>query len=69
MISNSKINEILFIIDEFRKEFEKAKDGYLLKSDNDLKRRNRSFKLFNSKVITILVLFHYGQFRNLKYFI
>ena len=68
MISTSKITEIFFIIDEFCKEFEKAKDGHLLESNNGLKRRNRSFKLSDSEVITILILFHYGQFRNLKQF-
>ncbi|PKP42772.1 MAG: hypothetical protein CVT95_12390 [Bacteroidetes bacterium HGW-Bacteroidetes-12] len=68
MISPSKITEIFFIIDEFCKEFEKAKDGHLLESNNGLKRRNRSFKLSDSEVITILVLFYYGQFRNLKHF-
>lgn len=68
MVSTSKITEIFFIIDEFCKEFEKAKEGHLLESNNGLKRRNRSFKLSDSEVITILVLFHYGQFRNLKHF-
>lgn len=32
------------------------------------RRRNRSFKLNDIEVMIILVLFHYGQFRNLKYF-
>ncbi|HCE54926.1 MAG TPA: IS982 family transposase [Lutibacter sp.] len=68
MISTSKITEIFFIIDEFCKEFEKAKAGHILECDNGLKRRNRSFKLCDSEVMTILVLFHYGQFRNLKHF-
>lgn len=68
MISTSKITEIFFIIDEFCKEFEKAQEGHLLASNNGLKRRNRSFKMSDSEVITILVLFHDGQFRNLKHF-
>lgn len=32
------------------------------------KRRNRSFTLSDSEIITILILFHAGQFRNLKHF-
>lgn len=55
MISASKITEIFFIIDEFCKEFEKAKDGHVLESNNCLKRRNCSFKLSDSEVIAILV--------------
>jgi hypothetical protein len=34
MISTSKITEIFFIIDEFCKEFEKAKDEHIVKSEN-----------------------------------
>lgn len=36
--------------------------------DNALKQRNRKFNLSQSEVMTILVLFHYGSFKNLKYF-
>lgn len=68
MISTDKITEIYFIIDEFHKEFEKAKQGHILSEDNSLKRRNRKQKLSDSEVICIMTLFHYGNFRNLKHF-
>ena len=68
MISTDKITEIYFIIDEFHKEFEKARQGRLLSEDNALKRRNRKQKLSESEVICIMTLFHYGSFRNLKHF-
>lgn len=68
MISTDKITEIYFIIDEFHKEFEKAKQGHILSEDNSLKRRNRKQTLSDSEVICIMTLFHYGNFRNLKHF-
>jgi len=68
MISTGKITEIYFVIDEFHKEFEKAKQGHILDCDTALKRRNRKQKLSDSEVICIMTLFHYGNFRNLKHF-
>ena len=68
MISTDKITEIYFIIDEFMKEFEKAKEGHILAQETSLKRRDRKQKMSDSEVICILVLFHYGNFRNLKHF-
>ena len=68
MISRDKITEIFCLIDDFCKEFEKAKAGHILNENNDVKQRNRSSKLSDSEVTCILVLFHYGQFRNLKHF-
>lgn len=68
MISTDKITEIYFIIDEFHKEFEKAKVGRILDCETTLKRRNRKQKLSESEVICIMTLFHYGSFRNLKHF-
>ena len=68
MISIDKIIEIFCIIDDFCIEFSKAKSGYVLSEQTDKKRRNRSFTLSDNEVITILILFHVGQFRNLKHF-
>lgn len=68
MISVDKITEIFCIIDDFCIEFEKSKSGHVLSEQTDKKRRNRSFTLSDSEVITILILFHAGQFRNLKHF-
>jgi hypothetical protein len=68
MISTDKITEIFCLIDDFTLEFEKAKEGHLLERDTSKKHRNRKFKMSDSEVITILTLFHLGQFRNLKHF-
>ncbi|TLX69503.1 IS982 family transposase [Labilibacter sediminis] len=63
-----KVTEIFYLVDEFCKEFELAKEGHILTEDNGKKSRKRKFKMSDSEVITILILFHLGQFRNLKHF-
>jgi Transposase DDE domain. len=68
MISIDKITEIFCIVDDFCNEFEKAKSGHVLTEDSSTKKRNRSFNLSDSEVITILIFFHAGQFRNLKHY-
>lgn len=68
MISSDKITEIYFIIDEFYKEFEKAKEGRIIDPKSGLKRRKRKQKLSDSEVICILTLFHSFNFKDLKHF-
>lgn len=68
MITKDKIIEIFCIVDDFCKEFEKAKSGHIVTEKCGKKHRNRAFNLSDSEVITILILFHTGQFRNLKHF-
>ena len=68
MISTDKITEIFYLLDEFCIEFEKATQKSALTTDTTIKRRNRKSKLSDSEVMTIMVLFHYKQFRNLKHF-
>lgn len=68
MISLDKITEIFCLVDDFCIEFEKAKSGHVLLSETGKKRRNRSFAMSDSEVITILIFFHAGQFRNIKHF-
>jgi len=67
-MNNDKITEIFYITDEFCKEFDLAKKGHILSKKGSKKQRNRKFILSDSEVITILVLFHLGQFKNLKHF-
>ena len=61
MMSVDKITEIFCIIDDFCQEFEKAKSGHILSEQTDKKRKNRSFTLSDSEVITILILFQTGS--------
>jgi hypothetical protein len=68
MLSIDKIIEIYCIIDDFCKELYQTMEDHSLKQDNHKRLRNRHFKLTDSEVITILLLFHLGQFRNLKHF-
>lgn len=67
MISNHKVTEIYFIVDEFFKEFDTLIRDYSLQEAKTSK-RNREFTMSQSEVMTILVLFHSGAFRNLKSF-
>jgi len=65
---DSKTTEIFYLVDEFCIEFNKAKKGYVLVEGTAKNTRNRKFKLSDSEVITIMILFHLGNFRNLKHF-
>jgi len=68
MLSSDKITEIFFVIDEFSKNFDQVISSHGISSDNSVKRRNRKSNLSDSEVMTILVLFHFGGFKNLKHF-
>jgi hypothetical protein len=61
--TQDKITEIFYLIDEFCEEFHKTIQGNLL--GNTPKRKP---KMSQSEVITILVIFHAMQHRNLKHF-
>jgi hypothetical protein len=60
--------DIFYLVDEFCKEFDKAKAGHVLQKDCGKKSRNRAFRMSDSEVITIMIYFHLKQFRNLKHF-
>ena len=64
----NKITEIFYSVDEFCIEFNKAKEGHIISKSTVKKPRNRSCRLSDSEIITIMILFHLGQFRNLKHF-
>lgn len=62
-----KITEIFCIVDDFCKEFNTVLNQHSLEQKNH-RIRNRKFKLSDSEVITILILFHLKGYRNLKHF-
>jgi len=64
----TKVTEIFFYIDEFCIEWYKIANNHQLHDDNSKKRRNKPCKLSDSEVITIMILFHLEQYRNLKHF-
>ncbi len=64
----TKLVEIFVFADDFCKEFDKVVSNAKI-ADNDGKRhRNKPCKLSNSEVMTIMIAFHFGGFRNLKHF-
>jgi len=68
MFIDSKLVDIFCFTGEFCKEFYKTLEGAQLKADNSKKSRNKPCKLSDSEVITILIAFHLGGYRNLKHF-
>lgn len=62
-ITKDKITEIFYLTDEFCNEFNESLSshtiGYIAK---------RKPKMSQSEVITIMILFHFGAFKNLKHF-
>jgi hypothetical protein len=66
MLSTNEVTEIFYLIDEFSKEFECSFSKYQLWENYGKKRRNKSNRLSNSEVMTILVSFHLSGMRNLK---
>jgi hypothetical protein len=62
-ISDSKITEIFYLTDDFCIEFFKTMKAHTL--GNKPKRKP---VMSTSEIITIMILFHFGQFRNMKHF-
>lgn len=67
---NNAVNlvEIFYLADEFCKDFNESMEGYRIDMNSDKKRRNKPSRLSDSEVITILIAFHLGGYRNLKHF-
>ena len=63
-----KITDIFFYIDEFCKEYYKVIEEFQLPEQTNTRTRNKPCKLSDSEIITILIAFHLGNFRNLKHF-
>ncbi|MGL5683681.1 MAG: transposase [Marinifilaceae bacterium] len=68
ILSIDKITVIFFLADEFCKELQARAQKYHIEQSDGKKRRNHSSRLSDSEMITILVCFHLGQFRNFKHF-
>ena len=62
-LSDNKITEIFYLVDEFCLSFEKTIQKHLIGN-----KPKRTPKMSCSEVITIMVLFHSGGFRNMKHF-
>lgn len=69
MITDDKITEIFCLIDEFCKFFDQENGKKLLiGSEDGKKRRMRKASMSESEIMTVLILFHFGSFRNFKHF-
>ena len=67
MITKDKVTEIFCIIDEFDKNFESELKNLLPVTDGK-QHRNRKASLSDSEIMTILLLFHFGTYRNFKHY-
>ena len=63
-----KVIDIFIKADDFCNEFEVEYSKKLLKEPSEKGRRNRNSGLSDSEIITLLITFHGGQFRNFKHF-
>ena len=69
MLSKDKITEIFCITDDFLKDFSNEfQNQKMLSSDDGKKRRNRPCEMSDSEIMTILMLFHFGTFKNFKHY-
>ena len=67
MITKDKITEIFCAADEFCKEFDKEMDKKSLMSSLGKHRRYCKASLSDSEIMTILIAFPFGSFRNFKH--
>jgi Transposase DDE domain len=63
-----KVTKIFVAVDDFCLLFEQPIEQLLLTDGKDVKRRNRKAGLCDSEIITLLIAFHSGGFRNFKFF-
>lgn len=68
MITKDKVTEIFYILDEFMIHFNEANAEKLLLSSDDRPRRRRAAALSDSEIMTIMLVFHFGSFRNFKHY-
>ena len=65
---SDKVAEIFVKVDDFCNHFENEFKKHSLPTSPGIKKRNRKTTLTDSEVITMLIAFHGGQFRNFKHF-
>ena len=69
MLTQDKIIEIYCIADDFCKNFsEELKNIRTLPSSDGKKHRNRPCQMSDSEIMTVLLLFHFGSFKNFKHY-
>lgn len=68
MLTKDKITTIFCLADDFCKEYDSEVRKHQLTPSDGTKRRNRSTRMSESEMITILIGFHFGSFRNFKHY-
>jgi len=68
MLTKDKVIEIFCISDDFCKEFAQEIKKLKMLPDDGKKHRNRSCEMSDSEIMTILLLFHFGTFKNFKHY-
>jgi hypothetical protein len=68
MLTRDKITEIFCIADDFCKEFDREVKKHQMLSNDDKKHRNRPHEMSDSEIMTVLLCFHFGSFRNFKHY-
>lgn len=63
-----KVTEFFVEMDDFCKEFASQLENRPLLGDPSVNRRNRKGKLSDPEMMSIYLLFHFGQFTNFKHF-
>ena len=63
-----KVTALFCVIDDFCKQFESENAGKLLLGEEQGKRRRRKASMSDSEIMTILLYFHFGSFRNFKHY-
>jgi len=68
MLTQDKITEIYCIADDFCKEFAQELKKLQMLPEDGKKHRNRSCEMSDSEIMTVLLLFHFGTFKNFKHY-
>lgn len=69
LLTKDKVMEIFCLADDFCKEYsEEIKSHKKLPNPDGIKSRNRKHEMCDSEIITILMLYHFGSFKNFKHF-
>ena len=70
MITEDKVIEIVYMADEYSKEFSKVKHKYSLGEgcSDGRRHRNKPNRMSDAEIMVILILFHTGGFRCFKHF-
>ena len=68
MLTNDKIIEIFCMADDFCKNFSQEIKKHQLQPKDGKKHRNRPCEMSDSEIMTVLLLFHFGTFKNFKHY-